>query len=59
MSERKDPKVERLDQLKQWWLLAENAFNPWFVQAKEDMDFYLGGEKLVKVVEKIVRRFHP
>lgn len=39
------PKEKRLTQLRKWWMLSENAYNTFMVQAKEDLNFYLGGER--------------
>lgn len=36
---------KRIERIKKWWTITENAYNPWAVQAQEDLNFYLGGER--------------
>ena len=38
-------KEKRLTSLEKWWKLSESANRGWLTQAKEDLDFYIGGER--------------
>jgi len=38
-------KEDRLKNLQGFWQVALNSYNPWSIIAKEDLDFYFGGEK--------------
>ncbi len=39
------PKEKVIDKLQKWWTLAEGAHQPWLVQARQDLDFYIGGDR--------------
>src|SRR3990167_8512384 len=38
-------KEDRLEKLEKWWKIADSAHQQWLVQAREDLDFYIGGER--------------
>ncbi len=38
------PVEKRLQRMQHFWIPAEHAYNQWAIQAKEDFNFYLGGE---------------
>jgi len=45
MPEKTNTKEDRLKNLQGFWQVALNSYNPWSTIAKEDLDFYFGGEK--------------